>query len=158
MKSHVIILMGSLLAVAPILAHDCHGYNHHCCGDHDWSECGHHCCSGHDCAHRDRVGQYEGPTSAPIESLNGTVAEIRRPPTAKGVIEAWLKTAGSTILVRLGPDDFLTQNGLTLHEGEPITVKGFRAASSDGDLLIATEADVGGKSVLLRSGRGKPLW
>jgi len=137
--------MGSLLAVAPAAAHDCLGHSHHYYGGHDCADCG-------------RIGQYAQPSSAPIQNLKGTISEIHRAPSATGVIEAWLKTAGSTVLVRLGPADFLRQNGLTLNEGASIAVKGYRAASSDDDLLIATEVEIGGKTLLLRSGRGRPLW
>src|SRR5579872_1848855 len=122
MKYYLTIMMISFLAVAPVAAHDCHGYSHHYDGGHDCADCG-------------RVGQYAQPGSSPIEAVKGTVSEIRRAPTAAGVIEAWLKTGGSTILIRLSPADFLRQNSLTLNEGDPITVKGYRAASSDGDLL-----------------------
>lgn len=93
-----------------------------------------------------------------MENLKGTISEIHRAPSPSGVIEAWLKTAESTVLVRLGPADFLRQNGLTLNEGVSIAVSGYRAASSDNHLLIATEVEIGGKKLLLRCGRGRPLW
>jgi len=141
-----VILLGSLLAAAPAAAHDCHGYDHHYCGDH-------HCCA--DCG---RVGPSTQQSSAPIENLKGTISEIAHPPSATGIVEVWLKTAGSTVLIRLCPADFLKQNGLTLNEGTPIALKGYRVASSDDDLLIATEIVIGGKTLSLRSGRGKPLW
>jgi len=144
MKPYLLII-GSLLAVAPVAAHDCRGYGHRHNGRHDCADCG-------------LVGQYAQQRSAPTETLKGTVSEIHRAPTAAGVIEAWLRTPGSTILVRLGPADFLRQNGLTLNEGDSIAVKGYRAASSEDDVLIATEVEVGGRTLLLRSGRGRPLW
>lgn len=96
--------------------------------------------------------------SAPLETLRGTVSEINRAPTAAAVTEVWLRTAGGTILVRLGPADFLKQNGAALKEGDQIAVKGYHAGSAADDLLIATELEVGGKSLALRSGHGKPLW
>ena len=147
MRYRFAILIGSLLAAAPAVAHDCcHGYDHHYYG-------GHHCCA--DCG---RVGPSTQQSSAPVENLKGTIAEINHPPSAAGVVEAWLKTAGSTVLIRLCPADFLRQNGLTLKEGTPIAVKGYRAGSSDDDSLIATEIEIGGKTLPLRSGRGQPLW
>ena len=93
-----------------------------------------------------------------MESLDGTISEIRRGPSGSGIVEAWLKTAGGTVLVRLGPADFLAQNGLRLNEGSLTAVKGYRAGTPDEDLLIATRVEIGGKSLLLRTGRGMPLW
>jgi hypothetical protein len=93
-----------------------------------------------------------------MESLQGTILEIHRPAAVTGVVEAWLKTPGSIVLVRLGPSDFLRQKGLTLNEGGPIAVKGYRAASSDEDMVIVTELESGGKTLLLRNERGRPLW
>lgn len=145
MKYCLILLIASLLAVVPVAAHDCYGHPHHAMG-------------GHDCPGCARAGWNAQPASAPAETLQGTVSEIRRPPVAAGVVEAWLKTSAGAVLVRLAPADYLRQNGLTLAEGAHLTVKGYRAASSDGDVLIAAEAAGGGKTVLLRNGRGQPLW
>jgi hypothetical protein len=50
------------------------------------------------------------------------------------------------------------QSGLTLNEGDLIAVKRYRDASFDDELLIATEVEVGGKTVYLRRVRGRPLW
>jgi len=148
MKLHYVILMGLLLPAVPAAAQDCQGYGHHH-GGHDCWDCG-------------RIGQQNAPnvrqSSAPLESLKGTIAEIHRPAVATGVVEAWLKTSGNTVLVRLGPADFLRQNGLNLTEGGPMAVKGYRAAASDEDMVIVTEIESGGKAVLLRNGRGRPLW
>lgn len=95
---------------------------------------------------------------ASVHAVADKTRSVARAPSATGIIEAWLKTAGTAVLARLGPADFLRQNGLTLKEGASIVVKGYRAASSDDDLLIATEVEIGGKTLLLRSGRGRPLW
>jgi len=145
MKYSLLLALGSFLAVAPVAAHDCHGY-------------GYHCYRGHECPDFGPIGQYAQQSSVRMETLTGTISEIYRAPAAAGVVEAWLKTAASTILVRLAPVGFLKQNGLTLNEGVSIAVKGYRTISSGGDVLIATEVEIGGKTLLLRSGRGRPLW
>ena len=140
------ILVGLLLVVGPAVAHDCRGYGHH--NSTGWHDCG-------DCA---RSGPCARRSSLPVETLSGTLSEINGAPAGTGVVEAWLKTGAGTILVRLGPADFLRQNGVALQEGAAITVKGVRAASSGNDLFIATEVEAGGKSLSLRGANGKPLW
>lgn len=132
---HRLLLISSLLAVAPAAAHDRHGYGHHYDDGHECGDCG-------------RIGRYAQQFPATVESLKGTIAEIRSGPSTSGIIEAWLKAAGGTVLVRLGPVNFLAQNGLKLNEGASITVKGYRAVIADDDLLIATEVEIGGKTLL----------
>jgi hypothetical protein len=143
MKLYCLTLMNALLMTVPAAAQGCQGDGHHH-GGHDCADCGH--------------GGYSQQSSARMESLQGTILEIHRPAAVTGVVEAWLKTPGSTVLVRLGPSDFLRQKGLTLNEGGPIAVKGYRAASSDEDMVIVTELESGGKTLLLRNERGRPLW
>ena len=142
MKFRYAMLIGSLLAAAPAPAHDCHGYGHH---DYDWHGCV-------DCGGPALSAQ---PRSAPIQTLKGTISEISH---TAGAVQAWVKASGATILVRLGPAEFLRQNGVSLAGGDTISVKGYLADSPDGDLLFATEIEAAGKILLLRTSRGKPLW
>ena len=144
MNRYNLMLIILILAVVPAVAHDCHGYSD-----------GHHCCVGHNCSGCGPIRQQASRSPATIENLNGTISEINRAPSAAGIVEAWLKTAGSTVLVRLAPAGFLMQKGLSLNEGASIAVKAFRATSSDEDLLIATEVEIGGKRLALRNEWGE---
>ena len=151
------LIVSSVIALAPVAAHDCHGYSHHG-GDGGYTGCDHHDCVGDSgCMGSGRLGSSALQTP-PIEMLKGIILEVRRGAVSMSITEAWVKTGDITVLVRLGPDNFLQQKGLLLKEGEQITVKGYYSESSDKDLMIATEVDVAGKPLLLRSPRGRPAW
>jgi hypothetical protein len=59
-------------------------------------------------------------------------------------------------LARLGPAGLLKEEGLSLKEGDSISVKGFWVDTLDGDLLVVTELQKAGKTVRLRDSRGRP--
>jgi hypothetical protein len=74
------------------------------------------------------------------------------------MVEVPLQTAGQFQLIRLAPVGYLKQSGLVLREGDTLTVKGFRVAGMEGDLLVATEIHKGEKTLSLRDSRGRPVW
>jgi hypothetical protein len=74
------------------------------------------------------------------------------------MVELRLLADTTSILVRLGPAGFLTQNQLSLKEGDAITVAGYRVSSDDGELLVATEVSKQGKTVRFRDRWGRPAW
>jgi hypothetical protein len=74
------------------------------------------------------------------------------------MVEVRLQSAGQSELIRLAPVGFLKQSGLLLKEGDSITVKGFRVAGMEGDLLVATELHKGEKTLSLRDAWGRSAW
>jgi hypothetical protein len=92
------------------------------------------------------------------EGLSGTIAEILALSEGSSVVQAWIKAPSETVLVRLGPSSFLKKKGFNLQEGDSISVKGFRSTAARSGLLIATEIEAEGKTLLLRTEHGQPLW
>ena len=60
--------------------------------------------------------------------------------------------------MRLAPTGFLNKSGFSLKEGDPISVKGFRVDTLEGEVVVATEAEKDGQTLRLRDTRGRPLW
>jgi len=141
------------LAVMPLPAHDCcghHGYHDDGCGhgayDHGWRDC-------------EQPGQncWRQPASGTaMEALQGTVAEIN-PLSESSVVEIWLKTGKDTILVRLAPEPFLKQSGVSLKPGDSLSVRGYRT-SRGSELFVASQLESAGKSLVLRGEHGRPAW
>jgi len=145
------------LSVVPALGHDCCHHDHHC-GD---------CCVGyHDCCHGSQAGGNStgvAPSSgvANLQNLDGRISEIVYLPGATpdtGMVEVRMQSAGQSELIRLAPCGFLKQSGLHLKEGDAVSLKGFRVAGMEGNLIVATAIQKGDKSLSLRDTRGQPLW
>jgi hypothetical protein len=86
-----------------------------------------------------------------IEYLPGATPESAK-------VELQVQAGTQVHVVRLAPAGFLKKNGLTLREGMTVSVKGFAVAGMEGDLLVASEIRQGEKSVVVRDGRGVPVW
>jgi len=152
-----IIVFICCLSVVPALGHDCCHHDHHC-GD---------CCDGyHDCrdgsqASRNSTGLATSSEGAILQNLEGKISEIVYLPGATpdtGMVEVRVQSAGQNELIRLAPCGFLKQSGLHLKEGDTVSLKGFRVAGMEGDLIVATAFQKGDKSLPLRDTRGQPLW
>jgi hypothetical protein len=94
-------------------------------------------------------------------TTEGKIAEIDYLPGAtpdSGMVEVHLQAAGQSQLIRLAPVGYLKQSGLVLREGDTLTVRGFRVAGMEVDLLVATEIHKGEKVLSLRDSRGRPAW
>jgi len=99
--------------------------------------------------------------AANVETLDGKVAEVVYLPGStptSGMVEIRVQSASEANLIRLAPSGFLKQSGLLLREGDSVSVKGFRVAGMEGDLLVATELRAGQKNLLLRDANGRPAW
>lgn len=131
-------------------------------GAHD---CDHH---GHyyqdDCHGYDRVydHSYSSPSgTADLRTLEGRIGEVvylPGPTPDSGMVEIRVVSGNQTTLVRLAPSGFLKQSGMTLREGESVTVKGFSVAGMEGDFVVATEIHEGGRVLNLRDARGRSAW
>jgi len=160
MKFLAVFVLASLagaIAVRPVSAHDCgcrhgcdrydHWYGDDCPGcDHD----GGRCWNGH---HPARAQQYE--------TTEGKVSEINYLPAAdpaSSVLELRLSTGTAGVLVRLGPSSFLKRNNFDVREGDTLSVHGFRASTSEGEVLVATAVEKSGHRLVLRDDWGRPAW
>jgi sporulation protein YlmC with PRC-barrel domain len=65
---------------------------------------------------------------------------------------------GTLVTVYAGPQHFTMQQNLDLKSGSKITVTGSRTMVNGKSVIIASELQVGGKSLRLRDQNGKPEW
>ncbi|MEO8658726.1 MAG: hypothetical protein ABI693_09660 [Bryobacteraceae bacterium] len=133
----------------PVSGHDCgHYYDHH--GSYS------------DCGRGPRVSR-SGPISAGANLMTweGKIVEVIYLPggTAdSGMVEIRVQATGQSKLIRLAPSGVLKAGGLRLREGDAVTIKGFAVVAMEGDLLVATELESGGKSLTLRDTQGRTGW
>jgi hypothetical protein len=159
MKLHIllatIVVLFGFGALPASAQHCCHHGRH----GRDCDDCDHHCYST---AQPSRPDSWAPSAKvAASETTQGKIAEVNYLPGAtedSGMVEIRLQTAGEARVVRLAPTGFLKRGGLILREGDAVTVKGYPVAGMDGDILVATEIDKGGRSLSLRDSRGRPAW
>ncbi len=146
--------------MAPTTALGCCHHGNHCddCNTYDGS------CSDDCCQHGQGSGHCHWTASgavADLQTAEGKITEINYLPGATpdgGLVEVRLQTSEQSQLIRLAPVGYLKQSGLVLREGDTLTVRGFRVAGMEGNLLVATEIHNGEKTLSLRDSRGRPAW
>lgn len=137
------------------------------------------------------VGAREGFASGPAHTMEGTIQSINRDARGPGLdqpgIQVTLKVdkdevqqgqgtegtaseqrlEGQTVLVNLGPAEFLKNKGIELKQGGKLKVTGLVAMRGQPDqpnqqegqtVIVAREVRMDGKSVILRSNQGRPAW
>jgi hypothetical protein len=135
--------------LVPVSGHDCgRRYDHH--GPY-W-----------DCGHGPRVSR-PGPISAAgnVLTWEGKIAEVIYLPGTtvdSGMVEIRVQSAGQSKLIRLAPSGVLKEGGLRLREGDAVKIRGFAVAAMEGDLVVASEVESGGKSLTLRDTQGRTGW
>lgn len=157
-----------LLAIpTALLFHGVSAYGHNC-GHHGGCASSYsrdHACHGCDSwnnGSRWSAGNESQPRSgaAKVQTHGGKIAEVVYLPGAtpeRAMVEVRLAETDG-VLVRLGPAGFLNQNGVTLREGDSITVSGYRVSSGTDDLVVATEISKDGRTLRLRDARGRSAW
>jgi hypothetical protein len=93
--------------------------------------------------------------------VEGKIVEVIYLPGAtvdKGMVEIRLQSSDQTKLIRLAPSGFLKQGGLSLREGDAVSVIGYAVAGMEGDLIVATEIHSGDRVLPLRDTRGRSAW
>src|SRR5262249_2874959 len=91
--------------------------------------------------------------------LQGTVDDVRSPSSAKEIVYLVVKMgADTTVEVYLCPKSFLNDMGITFAKGDQITLTGSKIKQGEADLLVAREIVKGTDTLVLRDGKGKPVW
>ena len=155
MKTVAAVAFGLAFCLTTLTPAFGHGSHHHGCRGHDCRDCGDSSASG-------RQQLRSAPASWQIlEKIEGEVAEViylpGTSPSAAGV-ELRLQAGKESTLLRLAPTGCLKKSGFALKEGDPISVKGFRVDTEEGEFVVATEVEKDGNTLRLRDTRGRPLW
>jgi hypothetical protein len=75
-----------------------------------------------------------------------------------GGVHLTLRNATESIDVHLGPAWFLSDEKLTLAEGDALAILGSRVTIGDTAVVVAREVTKGETTVRLRDESGRPLW
>src|SRR5579883_1172175 len=66
--------------------------------------------------------------------------------------------AATTVEVYLCPKSFLEDMGVSFAKGDPISLSGSKVKQGEADLILAREVVKKGDTLVLRDGKGKPVW
>jgi hypothetical protein len=106
----------------------------------------------------------QGPSSPKYDAqtetqMKGTVDEVRLPSSAKEIVYLRMQTdPATTVEVYLCPKSFLDDMGVTFSKGDGITLSGSKVKQGDADLILAREIVRKTDTLVLRDGKGKPVW
>jgi hypothetical protein len=92
--------------------------------------------------------------------MSGTVDEIRLPPkgSEKEAAHLMIKIGADMVDVYLCPKSFLDDMGMSLSKGDEIALTGSKVKAEGADLILAREVVKGNDTVVLRDGKGDPVW
>ncbi len=101
--------------------------------------------------------KYDVSTEA---KMKVTVEEFKLP--AKGnekeVAHMVVKSGEDTLDIYLCPKAFLDDMGANFAKGDEVTITGSKIKQDGADLILARELVKGTDTLLLRDGKGKPVW
>ncbi len=86
--------------------------------------------------------------------VKGVIEDIRSPAGAEGT-QLSIKTDTKTVLVYVGPGDFLKEIEVSFNKGDQVNVVG---AQSTDEEILAREITVGSNTFTLRDDKGVPVW
>jgi hypothetical protein len=90
--------------------------------------------------------------------IKGVIEDIRDVPGALAGTNLTVKTDTKTILVYVGPGDFLKEIEVSFNKGDQVDVTGCKAPDTTEDVLLAREITVGSNTFTLRDDKGVPVW
>ncbi len=90
--------------------------------------------------------------------MKGSVDEVQLPANAKDIVHLLVKTDAGTTDVYLCPKSFLDDMGVTFTKGDQIVLTGSKVKQGDADLVLAREVVRGTDDLVLRDGKGNPVW
>ncbi len=92
-------------------------------------------------------------------TISGTIQDVQQ--NQRGMMSGThliVKSDAETYDVRLGPSDFIANQGFTFAKGDAIEVLGAKLDTGAGPGVIAREVTKQGKKLTLRDANGRPLW
>lgn len=69
-----------------------------------------------------------------------------------------VKTKSGDTTVHMGPEAWMTKNGLTFKKGNAVKLKTYKGTLNNATAFVASEVTLGGKNVALRDKDGRPMW
>jgi hypothetical protein len=90
--------------------------------------------------------------------VKGVIEDIRQVPGGAEGTQLAVKTDTKTILVYVGPGDFLKEIEVSFSKGDKVDVLGAKAPNSSDEKILAREITVGSNTFTLRDDKGIPVW
>ncbi|MBI4643248.1 MAG: DNA-binding protein [Deltaproteobacteria bacterium] len=101
------------------------------------------------------MGMYDPKT---VETVSGEVTQVQTMGRRTRGVHLQVKTDKETLLVVLGPAQYLEQQKMTFAVGDKVEIKGSRIQHPQQAMLVAGEVKKGDQVLKLRDDQGKPLW
>lgn len=91
--------------------------------------------------------------------IKGVVEEFREVPGEQGTLHLVVKTESQTVLVHVGPSDFLKEIDTSFNKGDQVAVIGaVLPGTSAEEEILAREITDGQNTSTLRDDKGVPVW
>ena len=92
--------------------------------------------------------------------MTGTVEDLRLP--AKGhekeIVHLVMKNGDQTVDIYLCPKSFMDDMGVAFNKGDEIAFTGAKITQNGAEMMLAREIVKGPDTLVLRDGKGKPVW
>lgn len=96
-----------------------------------------------------------------FETIYGDVVSVEKATSGRGMyygVHLIVKTEEETLSVRLGPEWFMENQGITIMPGDKVEIKGHRISDRGKTAIIAAEVTKGDEILKLRDESGLPFW
>lgn len=92
--------------------------------------------------------------------MKGIVEEVKLPPkgSEKEIAYLLVKTGTNLVDVYLCPKSFLDDMGVSFGKGDEIALTGSKIKWGEADLILAREVVKGTDTLVVRDGKGNPVW
>ncbi len=96
-----------------------------------------------------------------IETIYGDVVSVKKATSGRGMyfgVHLIVKAEEETLTVRLGPEWYMENQGITIVLGDKLEIKGHRISDRGKTAIIAAEVTKGDEILKLRDESGLPFW
>ena len=96
-----------------------------------------------------------------FETIYGDVVSVEKATSGRGMyygVHLIVKTEEETLSVRLGPEWYMENQGITIMPGDKVAIKGHRISDRGEQAIIAAEVKKGDETLKLRDESGLPFW
>jgi nitric oxide synthase oxygenase domain/subunit len=92
--------------------------------------------------------------------MTGTVEDLKLPPKGheKEIVHLVMKNGDQTVDIYLCPKFFIDEIGVAFNKGDEIAFTGSKISQNGVEMMLAREIVKGQDTVVLRDGKGKPVW
>lgn len=91
-------------------------------------------------------------------TLKGIIEEVKLDPAENEGTHLVLKSGVETILIHVGPPEFLKEYEVNLAKGDQVTLVGSKLTIDGADEVLAREITKGDNTAMLRDSKGVPIW